>query len=93
MGVFSRPRPGQTEVTDSDAAVAVYEKVAWLKISMQKVASMDIVEGTEGVIHHRYNMVLLQNCASMDGVQDLFEVRLDVLEHQENCLELAQIQI
>ena len=45
LRLFSRPRSGEAEIADSDAAIAVYEEVARFQIPVQKVACMDVVQG------------------------------------------------
>lgn len=52
---------------------------------------MDEIEGTKGVINHCYYVVFLKNRSSVDRVEYLFEVRLNVFDDHKNLLEVLGI--
>ena len=54
---------------------------------------MNVIERAEGVVHHCDDVVLLENGASVYGVEDLLEVGLDEFNDHEYLLEAMQIDV
>ena len=54
---------------------------------------MDEIKSTERIVHHGYDVVLLEYSSSVNGVKDFLEIRLDVLHDKENLLEAVKVQI
>ena len=83
----------EAEVAKSDTTVTVHEQIAGFQIPVQQVSGVDVIEGAQGVIEHRDDVVLFEDGAPVHGVQDLFEVGLDVLDDHKNLLEVFGVDV
>lgn len=48
---------------------------------------MNVIKGAERIVHHRDDVVFLEDGAAVHRVQDLLEVGLDELDDHEDLLE------
>lgn len=85
--------PSKTEIAKSDTTVTVYEQITGFQVSVQQVGRVDVIQRAQGVVEHRDDVVLFEDGSPVHGVQDLFEVRLDVLDDHKNLLEVLGINV
>ena len=60
---------------------------------MDNVGGVHVVDGTEGVVQHSYDVVFFQDRALGNRLQDFLEVRLDTLHDDENFREGVKVDI
>jgi len=72
-GVTARQRAGQSEVADTDMAVAAEQQVTWLKVAVDDPRPVCILDGIGGFCHptqslHDRRAVLPGEVAALDEV-------------------------
>ena len=60
---------------------------------MNQICRVDVVQRTERVVHHGYDVVFFENSSPVDRVEDLLEVGFYELDDQEYLLEVAQVNV